>query len=97
VVSLFNQARRRGVTVRPAIVNGQPGALTLDADGRLITVLTLDVADGQVQAIRSVVNPDKLAHLGLPLSDLARRPRPAARRDPGRPEPEPEHEPGGTT
>jgi RNA polymerase sigma-70 factor (ECF subfamily) len=92
VLSLFAQARRRDVTVRPALVNGQPGALTFDADGALVTVLTLDVADGRVQAIRSVVNPDKLAHLGLPLSDLARRRRPA----PPHPD-EPRADAGGTT
>jgi RNA polymerase sigma-70 factor, ECF subfamily len=30
--------------------------------------LTLDVLDGQIQTIRSVSNPDKLAHLG-PVAD----------------------------
>ena len=35
-------------------------------------VLVLDIADGLVQAIRSVVNPDKLHHLG-PVSDVALR------------------------
>jgi RNA polymerase sigma-70 factor (ECF subfamily) len=57
-------ARIGGVTLRSAEVNGQPGALLLDPEGRLVTVLALDVADGQVQAIRSIVNPDKLRHLG---------------------------------
>jgi RNA polymerase sigma-70 factor (ECF subfamily) len=45
-------------------VNGQPGAMVLDPGGRVIAAMSLDVADGRVQAIRSVVNPDKLAHLG---------------------------------
>jgi len=36
-------------------------------------VFGLDVSGGVVQAIRSVVNPDKLGHLG-PVSDLARLP-----------------------
>jgi RNA polymerase sigma-70 factor (TIGR02957 family) len=57
-------ARIGGVTLRSAEVNGQPGALVLDPEGRLVNVLALDVADGQVQAIRSIVNPDKLRHLG---------------------------------
>jgi RNA polymerase sigma-70 factor (TIGR02957 family) len=57
-------ARIGGVTLRSAEVNGQPGALLLDPEGRLVNVLALDVADGQVQAIRSIVNPDKLRHLG---------------------------------
>ena len=46
---------------------------TYDADGRVVNVFALDIADGLVQAIRSVVNPDKLGHLG-PVSDLARLP-----------------------
>jgi RNA polymerase sigma-70 factor (ECF subfamily) len=42
-----------------------------DGDGqhRILYVLSLDIADGQIQGIRSVVNPDKLRHLG-PVSDL---------------------------
>ena len=31
--------------------------------------MSVDVADGLVQAIRGVTNPDKLAHLG-PVADL---------------------------
>jgi RNA polymerase sigma-70 factor (TIGR02957 family) len=58
-----------GVILRPVEVNGQPGAMSFDPEGRLINVLALDIADGQIQAIRSVVNPDKLRHLG-PLADL---------------------------
>jgi RNA polymerase sigma-70 factor (TIGR02957 family) len=57
-------ARIGGVSLQAAEVNGQPGALLLDPQGRLVTVLAVDVADGQVQAIRSIVNPDKLRHLG---------------------------------
>jgi RNA polymerase sigma-70 factor (ECF subfamily) len=51
-------------------VNGQPGALALASDGSLIAVLTVDIADGQVQTFRSVLSRDKLRHLG-PLADLA--------------------------
>ena len=51
-------------------VNGQPGALVLASDGSLIAVLTLDIADGQVQTFRSVLSRDKLRHLG-PLADIA--------------------------
>jgi RNA polymerase sigma-70 factor (ECF subfamily) len=57
-------ARIGGIERRRVNVNGQPGALFYDADGHVISVLTLDVADGQIQAIRGVVNPDKLRHLG---------------------------------
>jgi RNA polymerase sigma-70 factor (ECF subfamily) len=70
-------ARMGGATLRPVVVNGQPGALGLDADGRLINVLALEVTGGRVQGVSSVVNPDKLGHLG-PLADYGealRRPR----------------------
>jgi RNA polymerase sigma-70 factor, ECF subfamily len=49
-------------------VNGQPGAVFRDASGRVINVFSLDLADGQIQVIRSVINPDKLRHLG-PVAD----------------------------
>jgi RNA polymerase sigma-70 factor (ECF subfamily) len=45
-------------------VNGQPGAQVSDAAGKLFAVLVLDIAaDGHIQAVRSIVNPDKLRHL----------------------------------
>jgi RNA polymerase sigma-70 factor (ECF subfamily) len=68
---LFRRGKFLGATVRPAWVNGQPGAVTYDAEGRVVNVFSLDIADGMVQTIRSVVNPDKLGHLG-PVSDVAR-------------------------
>jgi sugar phosphate isomerase/epimerase len=71
IAGLFRRGRLLGATLRPAWVNGQPGAVTYDAAGRVINVFALEVADGLVQTIRSVVNPDKLGHLG-PVSDLAR-------------------------
>jgi RNA polymerase sigma-70 factor (TIGR02957 family) len=53
-----------GVSLASAWVNGQPGLLASDTDGGLIAVIAFDVLDGQVQAIRTVANPDKLRHLG---------------------------------
>ncbi len=49
-------------------VNGQPGAIFRDRDGKVIHTMALDVLDGQIQAIRSVLNPDKLEHIG-PVAD----------------------------
>ncbi|HSJ62321.1 MAG TPA: nuclear transport factor 2 family protein, partial [Gemmatimonadaceae bacterium] len=60
---------RFGITMRREEVNGQPGALFLDGEGRLVGVMSLDVAEGQIQGVSSIVNPDKLRHLG-PLADL---------------------------
>lgn len=55
-----------------AQVNGQPGALFFDSAGRLVSVWALEIADGAIRTIRSIINPDKLDHLGYPLSALAR-------------------------
>jgi RNA polymerase sigma-70 factor (ECF subfamily) len=54
--------------VHPREVNGQPGAVLRDRDGKVLGTLTLDVLGGRVQMIRSVANPDKLAHMG-PVGD----------------------------
>lgn len=61
-------ARFPQVSVRQVEVNGDPGALFLDDQERLLAVWALDIADGEVTGIRSIVNPDKLAHLG-PVGD----------------------------
>jgi RNA polymerase sigma-70 factor (TIGR02957 family) len=58
-----------GATFRRVEVNGQPGAVALDADDRVISVIALDIADGRVQGVRSIVNPEKLRHVG-PVADL---------------------------
>jgi RNA polymerase sigma-70 factor (ECF subfamily) len=50
-------------------VNGQPGAIFRDRDGRVLYTMTLDVLDGRIQTIRSVSNPDKLGHVG-PVADV---------------------------
>ena len=62
-----------GLTVEPVLVNGQPGYRSLAPDGRLVNIVSFDVEGGAVQRIHSIVNPDKLGHLG-PVSDVALRP-----------------------
>ena len=54
--------------VEPREVNGQPGAILRDRDDKVVGTLTLEVLGGRIQAIRAVVNPDKLTHLG-PVAD----------------------------
>jgi RNA polymerase sigma-70 factor (TIGR02957 family) len=63
-------ARVPGVSIRPVEVNGGPGALHFDAQQRLIAVMALEIAGGQITSISGIVNPDKLAHLG-PVGDFA--------------------------
>jgi RNA polymerase sigma-70 factor (TIGR02957 family) len=73
LLGLFRRAEKEGTYGKPALVNGQPGAVLYDAEGRVVSVFALDIVDGLVQAVRSVVNPDKLQHLG-PTSGVYLRP-----------------------
>jgi len=68
LASVFPLLARIDVTFEPHEVNGQPGAIFRDRDGKVLHALALDVLDGQIQTIRSVINPDKLGHLG-PVAD----------------------------
>jgi RNA polymerase sigma-70 factor (ECF subfamily) len=76
---------RIGGVVEPHQVNGQPGAIFRDRDGKVLNTLALDILDGQIQTIRTVINPDKLGHVGpvgdswaaLREANQARRGRPA--------------------
>jgi RNA polymerase sigma-70 factor (ECF subfamily) len=83
LASGFPLLTRIGASVEPHELNGQPGAILRDRDGRVVGTLALDVLGGRIQTVRSVLNPDKLGHLG-PVGDgwavareaqQARRPR----------------------
>jgi RNA polymerase sigma-70 factor (ECF subfamily) len=65
IVSAF---ARIGGVVEPHEMNGQPGAIFRDRDNKVLNTWTLDVLDGRIQTIRSVINPDKLGHVG-PVAD----------------------------
>jgi RNA polymerase sigma-70 factor (TIGR02957 family) len=67
------QGRALGGRIVQTTINGQPGTLNLDEQGRLINVFSFEIRDGQIQAIRSIINPDKLDHLGYPLSAVGRK------------------------
>jgi RNA polymerase sigma-70 factor (ECF subfamily) len=69
LIAGLRTATRAGVSLRREEVNGQPGALFFDPAGRVAGVMILDVADGQIQGVSSIDNPDKLRHLG-PVADL---------------------------
>jgi RNA polymerase sigma-70 factor (ECF subfamily) len=69
MLGLAEQLRQLHVEIRQTEINGQPGAMLFDPEGRLVNVFSLDIVDGQVQTIRSIINPDKLRHLG-PLADV---------------------------
>ncbi|MFF8401184.1 RNA polymerase sigma-70 factor [Streptomyces sp. NPDC015684] len=68
LVSVIPLLARIGVTFERREINREPGAIFRDRDGKVLHVLALDVVDGQIRTIRSVINPDKLGHLG-PVAD----------------------------
>ncbi|MEU1010531.1 RNA polymerase sigma-70 factor [Streptomyces sp. NPDC005890] len=68
LAAVFPRLALVDVTCEPHQVNGQPGAVFRDREGRVLHILVLDVLDGRIQAIRLVVNPDKLGHVG-PVAD----------------------------
>jgi RNA polymerase sigma-70 factor, ECF subfamily len=56
------------VTFEQHELNGQPGAIFRDREGRVLNTWTVDVLDGRIQAIRTMLNPEKLGHVG-PVAD----------------------------
>jgi RNA polymerase sigma-70 factor (ECF subfamily) len=56
--------RDGAASLREVQVNGAPGALLLDRDGRVLGVMTLAFARGFIGTVTSVVNPEKLRHIG---------------------------------
>ena len=71
LIALFKKLAQMGVTVGPVLVNGEPGIVTHDPQGKIMSVFSLGVLDGVIETVRGIVNPDKLQHLGV-VSDLAR-------------------------
>src|SRR5437867_2617703 len=69
MVGTLAQAARLGGSVVPTELNGQPGVMFVDEEGRIAAVMSLEIADDVVQTIRGITNPDKLAHLGT-VADL---------------------------
>jgi RNA polymerase sigma-70 factor (TIGR02957 family) len=63
LVGLGRLGERQGLVMEPTSVNGQPGAIAHGPGGPVMSVLTLDIVDGRVAAIRAVVNPEKLQHV----------------------------------
>jgi len=66
---LKNRARVPGGSIREVGVNGAPGALLLDGEGRLLGVWALEIVGTEITSINSIVNPEKLGHIG-PVADL---------------------------
>jgi RNA polymerase sigma-70 factor (ECF subfamily) len=62
ILGAFRKLLPKTLVRRPARINGGPGAISY-LDGKPYSVVTLDVADGRIQAIYILTNPEKLAHL----------------------------------
>ena len=60
LVGLAAKARRDGLAIAPADVNGDPGFAVRDPSGALVTVAVLALAAERVAAIYAVANPAKL-------------------------------------
>ncbi len=68
LIAMVQPFARHGGAVERHELNGQPGAIFRDRDGKVLGTWALDLADGRIQTIRAVLNPDKLSHLG-PVGD----------------------------
>jgi RNA polymerase sigma-70 factor (ECF subfamily) len=53
-----------GLALKPVRVNGRPGVITV-RDGKVTSVLTLDIRDGRIASCFVIVNPDKLARVRI--------------------------------
>jgi RNA polymerase sigma-70 factor (ECF subfamily) len=74
LIGLGRQMEEYGLRAEMRAINGQPGAIVRDVTDRLTNVFVLDIAGGRVIAVRSVINPDKLGHLG-PVADVRALPK----------------------
>jgi RNA polymerase sigma-70 factor (ECF subfamily) len=61
---LGSQVGAMGATFERHEVNGQPGVIFRGPHGGVFSVMSFEVVGGRVATIRSVVNPDKLGHVG---------------------------------
>ncbi|MBT2483488.1 MULTISPECIES: RNA polymerase sigma factor SigJ [unclassified Microbacterium] len=64
LLGLARVADARGVTLEPVVVNGEHGLIARDAEGRVLSVLTVHVEPGAITMLTNQLNPDKLGHLG---------------------------------
>jgi RNA polymerase sigma-70 factor, ECF subfamily len=87
IAALATTSRNLNLRYERVGVNGQPGALFFAPDGLLVSVLCLDISGGRVQIVRSMVNPDKIAHLA-PVADVTALLRGRGPRRSGEPGPE---------
>jgi RNA polymerase sigma-70 factor (ECF subfamily) len=59
-----------GLRLERREVNGQPGAILRTPGNEVVSIFVLEIGDDErIRAVRSVINPEKLRHLG-PVADV---------------------------
>jgi RNA polymerase sigma factor (sigma-70 family) len=66
VAALAQRGARAAATVRPILVNGEPGIVAWGANGKLVGVIACTVVDGRIVEVLSVLDPERLAAMDLP-------------------------------
>jgi RNA polymerase sigma-70 factor (TIGR02957 family) len=69
LVNWGRQGAGSGAHMRRAEVNGQPGAIVADGTGATLAAMSVEVGEDGIVGVNSVVNPEKLGHLG-PVGDM---------------------------
>ncbi|MEV5554816.1 sigma-70 family RNA polymerase sigma factor [Nonomuraea wenchangensis] len=66
VAGRMQRAAHVKATARPVLVNGEPGIVAWDANGKPAGVMACTVVDGRIVEILSVTDPERLASMDLP-------------------------------
>lgn len=71
LLTIFYRAKAIGCSPHQVEVNGGPGLMFFDSLGRIVSVTSIHFTGDSIDAVWSIINPDKLTHLGA-VSDAAR-------------------------
>lgn len=66
VAAMAQRGARATVTATPVLVNGDPGVVAWDPNGRPVGVMACTVVDGRIVDILSIRDPERLASMDLP-------------------------------
>jgi RNA polymerase sigma-70 factor (ECF subfamily) len=66
VADRAQRGARATVTARPVLVNGEPGVVVWDRNGKPVSVMACTVIDDRIVEILSIQDPERLAAMDLP-------------------------------
>jgi RNA polymerase sigma factor (sigma-70 family) len=66
VADRAQRGARATVTARPVLVNGEPGVVVWDRNGKPVSVMACTVVDDRIVEILSIQDPERLAAMDLP-------------------------------